>query len=94
MSKKQVYPDSWDQDLPARVSEAYYELDDDSLHRYAAGLRVVHEDALGRQLVATTHALAFAVATIAMMKLKVNAMTSLYNPKGTVRRKKIPGIDE
>jgi hypothetical protein len=77
MSKKQVYPDGWDRDLPTRVCQAYYELDDDDLHHYAAGLAAKAEDRVDRQLVATTHALAFAVATIAMMKAKVQQSATL-----------------
>ena len=77
MSKKQVYPDGWDRDLPTRVCQAYYELDDDDLHHYAEGLGAKLDDRLGKQLVATTHALAFAVATIAMMKTKIQKSASL-----------------
>lgn len=91
----QIYNEHWDQDLPERVAQAYYELDDDDLHLYASALRQEHGGLVGRQLVATTHALAFAVATISMMKAKVNHLESLYSVRregGKGRR--ISGIRE
>ena len=93
-----VYREDWDKDLPRRVSQAYYELDDDDLHHYAAGLLSGVNDGtglknphkLGRQLVAVTHALAFSLATIGMLQAKLREVG--YAQGGGGRR--VTGIRE